>query len=230
MITYPPETIASQVVRLLARPEIVLVDTERWVQLKSGIHSPVYFQLRALPETRVWHEVVLRMAEFYSWLRKTNKVGAVQGFFGVPEGARDIAAAMAYSLSLRPVRIDARTKGHGLEKHLIGASAGMRVAVIEDVGTSGTSIMEKGVLPLRAHNVSVVFAMMIATHDIGVDEALQQAGVTAFALCRSRDVIVELFRAHPQRYPLPVQAAVHAWFKDPAAASERYNASLRAPA
>lgn len=121
-------------------------------------------------------------------------VGAVGG---LTLGADPVAYAIAYASMLagRPLRaftVRKEAKAHGTGRVIEGPfREGDRVAVIEDVITTGGSAL-KAVDAVRAAGGAVAGVLAVVDREEGGREALEAAGLTVLSLARAADVVARM--------------------------------------
>ncbi len=142
--------------------------------------------------------------------------------FGIPEGATSMAAVLACHLHSSHLRIRTTPKDHGVETPFIGALDSKRTLLLEDTSTTAASTIKKGVEPLRKLGIEVSSAFFIASYDIGANEALQEAGVQGFCLCRPKEIYTMLQSEKKDLLSQGEWYQVFEWFEDPQAASNKY--------
>jgi orotate phosphoribosyltransferase len=137
---------------------------EEPVTFKSGIRSPVYVDNRRLifqPEP--WHVVIDAFAQQAASVRADVVAGVESA--GIPH-----SSALAFSASLPSVFVRKAAKGHGLGRRIEGGDvAGRRVALIEDMVTTGGSSLS-AVEALREAGARVDACLAIITY--GFQEAV----------------------------------------------------------
>jgi orotate phosphoribosyltransferase len=118
---------------------------------------------------------------------------------GLTLGADPVSYAIAYASALaaanggrRPVRaftVRKEAKQHGTGKLIEGPfRAGDRVAVIEDVITTGGSAL-KAIDAVRAAGGEVVGVLALVDREEGGREAIESGGVPVRTLARARDIL-----------------------------------------
>ena len=118
---------------------------------------------------------------------------------GLTLGADPVSYAIAYASALRaaalagrPVRaftVRKEAKQHGTGKLIEGPfRAGDRVAVIEDVITTGGSA-KKAIAAVRAAGGEVVGVLALVDREEGGREAIEREGVPVRALVRASDIL-----------------------------------------
>jgi orotate phosphoribosyltransferase len=120
---------------------------------------------------------------------------------GLTLGADPVSYAIAYASALasasrgRAVRaftVRKEAKAHGTGRLIEGPfREGDRVAVIEDVNTTGGSAL-RAIDAVRGAGADVVGVLAVVDREEGGREALEGAGVPVIALVRARDVVAQL--------------------------------------
>jgi orotate phosphoribosyltransferase len=119
---------------------------------------------------------------------------AVDAVGGLTLGADPISYAISYASAGTPTPLRAFTvrkeaKVHGTGKLIEGPfRAGDRVAVIEDVITTGGSAL-KAIEAVRAAGGSVVGVLALVDREEGGREAIEQAGISVLALATASDIL-----------------------------------------
>lgn len=116
---------------------------------------------------------------------------------GLTLGADPIAYAISYASasSARPRRaftVRKEAKTHGTGKLIEGPfQAGDRVAVVEDVITTGGSAL-RAIEVVRAAGGDVVGVLALVDRDEGGREAIEEQGIPVTALVRAEDIVERL--------------------------------------
>ena len=127
----------------------------------------------------------------------------VQAVGGLTLGADPISYAIAYASAetaspLRAFTVRKEAKAHGTGRLIEGPfHAGDRVAVIEDVITTGgqtlaTRILLQGVEAVRAAGGTVAGVLALVDREEGGRDALVSAGLPVVALARASDIVALL--------------------------------------
>ncbi|WP_054841881.1 orotate phosphoribosyltransferase [Vulcanisaeta distributa] len=152
-------------------------------KLTSGIESPFYIDLRlAITHPGIYKQLVRSMANLLSGFN----IDAVAGIetAGIPW-----ASMVAYELGKGVIYVRKEAKEHGMARLVEGdLRQGMRVAVIDDVVTTGGSII-RAIRAVRSHGGDVVVAAAFIDREQGGLDAIRREGVNAVALLRITEVI-----------------------------------------
>jgi orotate phosphoribosyltransferase len=164
----------------------------RKVILASGKESDFYIDCKRTALTAEGHVLVGRLL-----LEKVRRIRPpVRGVGGLTLGADPIASAIALTSFLEGEPIDAfivrkEPKGHGTGQWIEGRKTipdGSRVAVIEDVVTTGGSAL-KAIERCRAERLEPVACVALVDRLEGGREAIEAQGVPLDALFTRKDFI-----------------------------------------
>ncbi len=145
--------------------------------LASGRRSSVYIDLRRIigdPGT------MRKMASLYAsqiagMPRKPDLIAAV------PYGALPIATVVSQATGLPLIYPRKEVKDHGTRQPIEGVySAGKRAVLVEDLVTSGGSVLEAAE-KLRSEGIEVTDAVVYLDRESGAGERLREAGISLHA-------------------------------------------------
>jgi orotate phosphoribosyltransferase len=121
----------------------------------------------------------------------------VQAVGGLTLGADPVSYAVSYAsmLAKRPVRaftVRKEAKQHGTGRLIEGPfRAGDRVAVVEDVVTTGGSAL-RAIEAVRAADGIVAGVLAVVDREEGGREAIEAAGVEVVALARATEIVARM--------------------------------------
>lgn len=152
-------------------------------RLTSGIESPFYIDLRvAITHPSIYRRMVKSMAEALSRLN-------IDIIAGIETASIPWASMIAYELDKGLVYVRKDTKEHGTAKLVEGdLRQGMRVVVVDDVVTTGSSII-RAIRAIRGQGGDVVAAVVFIDREQGGLESVRREGVYAFSLAGITEVI-----------------------------------------
>ncbi len=152
-------------------------------RLSSGEQSPVYVDLRpAASHPDFFHSLVDRLSALVSR-------GGHDAVCGVAVSGVPLATGVALRLRVPLLYVRVRRKDHGTMSALEGeVRRGLDVAVIDDVSTTGSSIL-RAVGALRSSGASVRRAYVVVDREQGARERLAEFGVDLEALTTLRRVV-----------------------------------------
>jgi orotate phosphoribosyltransferase len=164
----------------------------RKVVLASGKESDFYVDCKRTALTAEGHALVGRC--LFDRVRRLRPL--VRGVGGLTLGADPLASAIALTSFLEGEPVDAfivrkEPKGHGTGQWIEGRTTipdGSRVAVLEDVVTTGGSAL-KAIERCRAERLEVVGCIALVDRREGGREAIEAAGVPVDALFAREDFL-----------------------------------------
>jgi orotate phosphoribosyltransferase len=164
----------------------------RKVILASGKESDFYVDCKRTALTAEGHVLVGRL--LFDRIRRLRPL--VRGAGGLTLGADPLASAVAYASFLEGEPVDAfivrkEPKGHGTGQWIEGRKTipdGSRVAVLEDVITTGGSAM-KAIERCRAENLVVAGCFALVDRQEGGREAIEALGVPVQSLYTRADFL-----------------------------------------
>jgi orotate phosphoribosyltransferase len=161
------------------------------VKLSSGKETDFYFDGRLVsldPEGSVL------IAELM--LEEIRKDGRVEAVGGLTSGADPITSAIGVlahqrGIALRLFYVRKEPKGHGMGKRIEGPplAPGARALIVDDVITTGGSILRARDALLEDAGAEVVGAMAVVDREEGGREALEKQGLRVISLFRRRDFL-----------------------------------------
>ena len=153
--------------------------------LKSGQKSSVYCDLRIL----VSHPDVLSGITDELWqIFIPGKLG-IDRICGVPYTALPIATHLSIKHSIPMIIRRKEAKDYGTKKMLEGDFAkGERCLIVEDVVTTGSSVIETAQL-LREHGLVVEKVIVFVDREQGARQNLKEAGIELLSLISMTDIL-----------------------------------------
>jgi orotate phosphoribosyltransferase len=160
------------------------------VVLSSGRESDFYIDCKKTVLLAEGHVLVGR--ELFALIRE--RAPQAVGVGGLTMGADPIASAVSLTSALQGGALHAflvrkEPKGHGTGQWIEGLTAfapGAKVAIVEDVVTTGASTL-KAIERSRAEGLEPVGAFALVDRDEGGREAIEASGVKVHALFTRHD-------------------------------------------
>ena len=162
-------------------------------KLKKGKLSPYYIDLKRIPS---YPNGMNKVVSIYEDLVK-NEVGSdsFDRISGIPVAGMSFASVLSYKLSKPFLYIRESTEIHGREKKVEGIlSPGDRVLLVDDVVTSGKSIIEAAGV-VRGEGGMVTDALVLVDREEGGVERLARAGVNLHSFVRMSEMAQGLVEA-----------------------------------
>lgn len=158
--------------------------------LKSGSHSPVYFDLRLMVS---YPKLIKKIAKALWPLIKGLKFDLI---CGVPYGAIPLATCISLDHEIPMILQRKERKAHGTKKQIEGAfSAGQSCLLIEDVITSGASLMES-LAALHEEQLEVNEIAVLLDREQGGKKILESKNIKVHALFTISELLQILSEHH----------------------------------
>ncbi len=172
--------------------------------LTSGKRSSIYVDLRPLPS---FPEEFRLLAEEIS-----DGIGEGDaGICGVAVGGLPLATAVSMILSRPLIYVRKEKKEHGTMSKLEGEVNMERYVVIDDVATTGGSLL-RAVRTVRERGADVVDAWVVIDRVQGARESLEKEGVRLNSLATLPDIVRAIYedlsdkeRSYASRYLMEVR-------------------------
>ena len=143
--------------------------------LASGKDSSYYIDLRLVPSFP--HEFRKMIKNLQNLVIEKTGLDSFDSLASVPTGGLVVTSALAIEIVKPLIYVRNKPKEHGTTKSIEGkTSAGMKVVMVDDVITTGTSVLN-GIKQLKESGLSVSDAFVIINRLEGADKAFSDIGV-----------------------------------------------------
>ena len=160
--------------------------------LSSGKKSSYYIDLRLVPSFP--HQFRKMIKNLQKLIIEKIGLDNFDSLVSIPTGGLIIGSALAIETVKPLIYVRNKPKDHGTTKSLEGKIlSGMQVIMIDDVATTGTSILN-GIKELKAEGLSISNACVIINRLEGADKILNSVGVILHQLTDILEITEILFQ------------------------------------
>jgi len=160
-------------------------------KLSSGKESPYYIDLRILPSFPQYFK--LAVDAYRGTIERHVGLKALDYLCSVPTSGLVYASALSYEIGKPLVYVRKEAKEHGTNKMIEGyLSPGARVMIIDDVATTGKSIVD-AVEAIRSNGGVVEYALVLIDRLEGAKDALKARGVKLLSVTKMSEIVSILF-------------------------------------
>ena len=160
--------------------------------LSSGKKSSYYIDLRLVPSFP--HQFRKMIKNLQKLIIEKIGLDNFDSLVSIPTGGLIIGSALAIETVKPLIYVRNKPKDHGTAKSLEGKIlSGMQVMMIDDVATTGTSILN-GIKELKAEGLSISNACVIINRLEGADKILNSVGVILHQLTDILEITETLFQ------------------------------------
>ena len=162
-------------------------------KLSSGKESPYYIDLRVLPSFPQYFK--LAVDAYRDAIEKHVGLKSVDYLCSVPTSGLVYASALSYEIGKPFVYVRKEAKEHGTTKMIEGyLSSGAKVMMIDDVATTGGSIID-AVEAIRSNGGLVEYALVLIDRLEGAKDALKAHDVKMLSVAGINDIASILFES-----------------------------------
>jgi len=160
--------------------------------LTSGKDSSYYIDLRLVPSFP--HQFRKMIKNLQNLIIEKIGLDNFDSLASVPTGGLVVASALAIETVKPLIYVRNKPKEHGTTKSIEGKiSSGMKVIMIDDVMTTGTSVLN-GIKQLKESNLSISNVFVLINRLEGADKALNEIGVQTHQLTDILEISSFLFQ------------------------------------
>ena len=160
--------------------------------LASGKNSSYYVDLRLIPSYP--HQFRKMIKNLQNLIVEKIGLGDFDCLASVPTGGLVVTSALAIEIVKPLIYVRSKPKEHGTTKSIEGKiSAGMKVVMVDDVVTTGTSVLN-GINQLKEAGLLVSDLYVIINRLEGADKALSDIGVQTHQLTDILEITDILFQ------------------------------------
>ena len=160
--------------------------------LASGKNSSYYVDLRLIPSYP--HQFRKMIKNLQNLIVEKTGLDDFDCLASVPTGGLVVTSALAIEIVKPLIYVRSKPKEHGTTKSIEGKiSAGMKVVMVDDVMTTGTSVLN-GINQLKEAGLLVSYLYVIINRLEGGDKALSDIGVQTHQLTDILEITDILFQ------------------------------------
>jgi orotate phosphoribosyltransferase len=160
--------------------------------LASGKDSSYYIDLRLVPSFP--HEFRKMIKNLQNLIIEKTGLDSFESLASVPTGGLVVTSALAIEIVKPLIYVRNKPKEYGTTKSIEGKiSEGMRVVMVDDVITTGTSVLN-GIKQLKESGLSVSDVFVIINRLEGADKAFSDIGVQIHQLTDILEITNILFQ------------------------------------
>ena len=160
--------------------------------LTSGKNSSYYIDLRLVPSYP--HQFRKMVKNLQNLIIEKTGLDNFDSLVSVPTGGLVVASALAIEVVKPLIYVRNKPKEHGTTKSIEGkTSAGMKVVMVDDVATTGTSVLN-GIKQLKESGLLISDVYVIINRLEGADKALDDMGVQIHQLTDILEITNVLFQ------------------------------------